>query len=271
MFPIFRTFMLVYELRSFSQAADKLFLSQPTVTNQISQLEKRLNTSLFVRKGKRIFKPTPSADILYKFANDLFYDWDQTESKIKNIDNNLIKLKIGVSQSIACVLFPQIAQALQQNFPNIEYDLQVSNSMTIIKSLESRKLDFGFIEQPLSLSGFKRITLCNDQLVLAGVDNGTWLTREEGSGIGYYNFHYLQETGIKPTQVRLVNNNQLLIELIKNEVGQSLVSSKNNLEGIPLKEIGTKYLRKFFLLYDSNNDWDYRDAVIDLIKDVSKK
>lgn len=270
MFSNFRTFMMVYELRSFSQAADKLFLSQPTVTNQISQLEKKLNTNLFIRKGKRIFKPTKSADLLYKFSNDLFYFWNETEAKIKNVDNlNYVQLRIGVSQSIAHVLFPQISAALQKDFPNIEYNVQVSNSMAIIKSMESRKLDFGFIEQPLSLPGIKRIDLCTDQLVLAGEDNGTWITREDGSGVGYYNYQYLQETGIKPQQIKVVNNNQMLIDLLKNKIGQSLVSSNIDLDGVVTKEIGEKYLRKFYLLYDGNTDWDQQDDVIALIKDIA--
>ena len=53
MFQIFKTFVSVYETHNFTRTADKLYLSQPTVSSQIKKLEEQLQVSLFIRNGKQ--------------------------------------------------------------------------------------------------------------------------------------------------------------------------------------------------------------------------
>lgn len=66
MFKFLETFMVVYKTRSFSLAAQQLFITQPTVSNQIKQLELQLHTELFERKSRREIVPTEAANLLYK-------------------------------------------------------------------------------------------------------------------------------------------------------------------------------------------------------------
>ncbi len=68
MFNLLRTFMAVYETRSFSLAAEHLFTSQPTVSHHIQQLEHELNVTLFERNKRSATVPTAAADILYDFS-----------------------------------------------------------------------------------------------------------------------------------------------------------------------------------------------------------
>ena len=65
MFQIFKTFVSVYETHNFTRTADKLYLSQPTVSSQIKKLEEQLQVSLFIRNGKQEIIPTKEADFLY--------------------------------------------------------------------------------------------------------------------------------------------------------------------------------------------------------------
>ena len=64
MFNFLNSFRLVYETHSFSLTASQLFVTQPTVSNQIKQLEAQLNTQLFSRKGNSEVVPTIAAKIL---------------------------------------------------------------------------------------------------------------------------------------------------------------------------------------------------------------
>ncbi|WP_143787025.1 LysR family transcriptional regulator, partial [Oenococcus oeni] len=61
MFKLLESFIAVYETRNFSKAAEELFLSQPTISVHINQLEKQLDTSLFERNGRTEIRPTENA------------------------------------------------------------------------------------------------------------------------------------------------------------------------------------------------------------------
>ncbi len=63
------TFLVVYETRNFSVAARQLFISQPSVSVQINQLESRLGVTLFNRNGRRQIEPTQAAKRLYELVN----------------------------------------------------------------------------------------------------------------------------------------------------------------------------------------------------------
>lgn len=84
MFNLLRTFMAVYETRSFSLAAEHLFTSQPTVSHHIQQLEHELNVTLFERNKRSATVPTAAADILYDFSGNMLAEWDKTKQALQN-------------------------------------------------------------------------------------------------------------------------------------------------------------------------------------------
>ena len=75
MLKLIKTFIAVYETRSFSKAADQLFISQPTVSVHIKQLEEQLNVKLFDRNGRMFLSPTLNARRFYQHATQLLDDW----------------------------------------------------------------------------------------------------------------------------------------------------------------------------------------------------
>ena len=100
--------MAVYETRSFSLAATHLFTSQPTVSHHIHQLEHQLKTTLFERNKRSATIPTAAAGILYTFSGNLLAEWEKTQEAIQNSQKDaIVDLHIGVSQSVAAVLFPE--------------------------------------------------------------------------------------------------------------------------------------------------------------------
>lgn len=70
MLKLIKTFIAVYETRSFSKAADQLFISQPTVSVHIKQLEEQLNVKLFDRNGRMFLSPTLNARRFYQHARN---------------------------------------------------------------------------------------------------------------------------------------------------------------------------------------------------------
>ena len=271
MFNLLRTFMAVYETRSFSLAATHLFTSQPTVSHHIHQLEHQLKTTLFERNKRSATIPTAAADILYTFSGNLLAEREKTQEAIQNSQKDaIVDLHIGVSQSVAAVLFSRIAAALKKAFPYLQYDVAVLNSLQVVKQLEGQHLDLGFIEQPLTLKGAIRTTLCTDQLIAAGWSTGTWITREEGSGMRYYTTAYLQAAGISPQHMMTVNNNAMLLALVQQGVGQALLSDQVALGNAPAQAIGPQFQRHFYLLQNPTANWPHKQAMLDKIVEAAR-
>jgi LysR family transcriptional regulator, transcriptional activator of the cysJI operon len=169
-------------------------------------------------------------------------EWEKTQEAIQNSQKDaIVDLHIGVSQSVAAVLFSRIAAALKKAFPYLQYDVAVLNSLQVVKQLEGQHLDLGFIEQPLTLKGAIRTTLCTDQLIAAGWSTGTWITREEGSGMRYYTTAYLQAAGISPQHMMTVNNNAMLLALVQQGVGQALCRIKSHSAMLRHKQLARNF------------------------------
>lgn len=84
MFKWLETFRVVYETKSFSKASEILFISQPTVSAQIKQLENEFQTQFFVRNGRKEVNVTPQADILYQRVVNLMDDWEKVYREVQN-------------------------------------------------------------------------------------------------------------------------------------------------------------------------------------------
>lgn len=83
MFPLFETFIAVYETKSFTRASKYLFISQPTVTVRIRKLEEELGTSLFSRGQNQEVIPTEAAMHLYAPALKYIKSWEKLQAEIQ--------------------------------------------------------------------------------------------------------------------------------------------------------------------------------------------
>ena len=197
MFKKLTTFKAVYETKNFSKAAELLFVVQPTVSAQIKQLENELDTTLFIRNGRKEILTTPQADLLYQKTGHLLDDWEALKLSIQQQKDNITHCVIAASHTFSIYLLPDLIISLRQHFPNITFDIKMMNSLEVLEALEHHEIDFGFIEKPLSAKQIHRFPLADDQLVLAGnPEAGPWLVREKTSGVYYYTQRYLEEHDI---------------------------------------------------------------------------
>ncbi|MBZ2202202.1 LysR family transcriptional regulator [Lentilactobacillus hilgardii] len=270
MFKFLETFMTVYKARSFSLAAQQLFITQPTVSNQIKQIEMQLHTTLFERKSRREITPTPAADLLYQQSGKILNDWQAVHDQIGHLENDNVRyVHFGISQTISRILFSKTASRLLTDFPDVNFDITVSNSENVLNQVETYKVDIGIIEKPLVTETIRRLSIGKDQLVKAGKDTGTWITREAGSGIGYYTEQYFREADIQPQKLIRVNNSGLIRRMISQGVGQALLSSQDVPQGIPIESLGNHFKRDFYLLVKEERAKDpFINQFLELIKSV---
>lgn len=248
MFKLLQTFRQVYETRSFSHAAELLFISQPAVSNQMKQLETELKCQLFTRKAKQEIIATPEADVLYRQLLNLSDDWRETLRLIKGVDETKITCQISASHTFAVYYLPELMTHLLSAFPNVSFELSMKNSEEVLASLVKHDIAFGFIEKPLTHNQVVRSELLRETLVLAGnLESSFWLSREETSGVYHYMARYMVENNINEEKM-CVKSNEMIVKFLEKGIGKSVISSKAITNDIPFAPLGPNYERSFYLL-----------------------
>src|SRR3954452_23788081 len=139
-------FCAVVERRSFSQAAERLGVTQPAVSLQIRSLEQRLGQQLLDRSGRRV-EPTEAGMRLYRGAQR----WLALEEQIlqelgDDPDGELTgRLEIGGSTGPGGSVLPVVLAEFQQLNPQVHVALSVSDSHTIVEQVARRELELGVV------------------------------------------------------------------------------------------------------------------------------
>ena len=262
-FKYLSTFRMVYELNNFTQAADILFLSQSTVSNQIIQLEKVLGIKLFIRTNHHEVRPTEAGNYFYNYVLHLSDGWKEAHSALKHsIDKVNMQCIFDSSHTFAATILPTMILELYKEFPTVEPTISMHNSEEVLEHVEQHLADFGFIEKPLSSKEVDRYIIRQDHLVLAGdMRCDTWLLRERKSGIYYYNEMYLNENDIQPNKFIHVQNNDILLKLLKNGLGTAIISDLSIEEDIAYKRLSEQYTRNLYLIVRKNIRQELRPLV----------
>lgn len=248
MFKLLQTFVAVYETRSFSKAAAQRFISQPTVSVHIQQLEKELGAQLFHRNGRTEFTPTQNGRLLYQKARHLLDEW-QTVTDSVGRDERL-NISIGVSQTSATVLLPKLfAQMHSDQLDSVDVTIEMHNSEEILAGVLNHRFDFGMIEKPITHDYILRDEVAVDQLVLAGnLTDQRWLVREKGSGVYHYTQQYFKQNNIVPQHAMTISNNDVIVRMLAQNVGKSIVSIQSLTPDIPYQVLPETFNRSFYMI-----------------------
>jgi DNA-binding transcriptional LysR family regulator len=161
-----QTFVAVLKHGSFSAAAHQLDITQPAVSLQIRQLEKRLGTSLIERVGRRA-SPTAAGSELLAHA-------DQIEAVVatavdavtRRATGAMGRVRLGTGATACIFLLPRILKELRQRFPLLEITVTTGNTPDIVKAIEDNVLDIGLVTLPAAGRAFDITPVLNDEFVV---------------------------------------------------------------------------------------------------------
>ena len=152
--------------KSFSRAAEGLFISQPAVTKHIRNLELKVGMGL-IQRGKGGFALTDAGKILFKYTQRISSHLMEIENVLGSLQKDYHGLlKIGTTESYSKCLMPKLLSGFQTSFPSIKIALDVGNSEEIEKSLLVYKNDLGLIGETKKSSKFESIPFLKEELVL---------------------------------------------------------------------------------------------------------
>lgn len=156
----------VAKRRSFSKAAEELFISQPAVTKHIKELERKVGMGLIQRR-RGGFALTEAGKILFKYTHKISSHLMDIENLLEDLkkDHQGI-LKIGTTESYSKGLMPKLLSGFQTSFPFMKIALDVGNSEEIEKSLLVYKNDLVLIAVTKKSPRFESIPFLKEELVL---------------------------------------------------------------------------------------------------------
>lgn len=151
-FDLLRIFKIVAQSGSISKAANKLCVTQPSITKSIKKLENQLNMLLFVREKKGMIL-TDSGKVLYKYILDSINTLDSVENIIKNVNlNDIGKIKIGAGDSVTKNLLKKTIVEYKKLHPGITIEIANSSSEELYNDLRYGRIDLIFINSTVIIN-----------------------------------------------------------------------------------------------------------------------
>jgi DNA-binding transcriptional LysR family regulator len=160
-------FCAVVERKSFSQAAERLGVTQPAVSLQIRSLEKRLGRKLLDRSGRRV-EPTEAGLRLYRGAQRMLALEDQLVDELAAGEEGELTgaLQIGASTGPAAIVVPLLLCEFQAANPRVSVSLTVADTQAVIELVAERQLELGIVGAARRQRGVAFDSFAEDEVVL---------------------------------------------------------------------------------------------------------
>lgn len=274
-FKQLEVFVSVAKHESFSKASRELFLTQPTVSSHIQNLEKELGSVLINRSNKSITL-TKSGQILYDHAiyilnncKKAIYDIKEYSGKIEGI------IDIACSSIPETYILPIFMKNFSSKYPDVQFSISHYDSQYAISEILNERISFGFVGSKIYNPQIEYLDLTNDELVLITPidlklenDNGyidmnelynlKFIMRKEGSGTRNLILNTLNENNFSISKLNIISyveSNESIKEMVRLGLGVSFISYTSAIDYIDSKKLNLyrikdiKFDRKFYFIY----------------------
>lgn len=151
----------------FGQAADRCFVSQPTLSAQLKKLEEQLGVMLVDRSGKRA-RLTPVGKLVAARARRMLWEAEQIEELARSLEDPLSgEIRVGLIPTVAPYLLPHIAPWLKKRFPGLRMVASERQTRPMLAALDDGDLDLGLLALPVPGDGLVRRPLFVEPFVAA--------------------------------------------------------------------------------------------------------
>ena len=206
-------FVAVVEKKSFSQAAERLGVTQPAVSLQIRALEERLGTQLLDRSGRRV-EPTEAGLVLYRSALKMLQLESQLAQDLEQEESGELHgtLAIGASTGPGGHLVPLLLCEFQRDRPELGIALSISDTQNVIDLVAERQLELGVVGALRRHRSLEFEPLARDEIVLAvppshrfagkrisldRLREETHIVMQEGAGVRHVIEEELRDAGLR--------------------------------------------------------------------------
>lgn len=287
------SFCAVVRYQSFTKAAEKLYISQPTISTHIRMLEQEFNSRLIIRTTKNI-EITPHGKELFAYAqkiftlkNDLIQKWSEENKKI---------IRIGASTIPADYILPEVLPLFCQKYPDIQLHIHQNDSGNILQSILNSKFTIGMVGMKSFEKELDFVPFFHDEIVMITpkqenflhfsqkafnqddlislLKKETIILREQGSGSKKRLESYFEQINLSEKSLNIIarlNDQESIKKLVASGLGISFISAKaitdaDNLLTIKLPE--NNLTRSLYFAY--HKDYILKEHILSFIKFVQK-
>lgn len=191
-----KIFITVADCGKMCMAAKELFISQPSVSQAIKELEDYYDIKLFERLSRKLYI-TESGTMLLKYARHIVQSFDEMEVNLGKMSEN-VTLRIGATITVGTCILQPIINKFEEKEQNVFTKVEINNTNIIENMLLHSQLDVGILEGKVSNPDFTKIPIYKDKLVTVVGKNHPFynkdfielndlmgqdlICREEGSG-----------------------------------------------------------------------------------------
>jgi DNA-binding transcriptional LysR family regulator len=253
---LLRIFFAVAEQRSFSRAAQTLFVSQPAVSKAVRELERQLDLPLMERgaAGAKGVVLTENGAALFDHARGIFaLERAATEDIRARVGLKRGRLSVGASTTIAGYWLAPYAAEFARTFPSIDLKIGVGNTDTVCHALIDCESDVALIEGAVTDPRVVATHWRDDRLrivahpdaaltrrrkpILQEVNDQVWLLREAGSGTREVTERMMREHGISPRRTIELGSNEGIARAIASGLGIAMLPERVLRELITLQQV----------------------------------
>lgn len=285
------SFCAVVRYQSFTKAAEKLYISQPTISTHIRMLEQEFNSRLIIRTTKNI-EITPHGKELFACAqkiftlkNDLIQKWSEENKKI---------IRIGASTIPADYILPEVLPLFCQKYPDIQLHIHQNDSGNILQSILNGKFSIGMVGMKSFEKELDFVPFFHDEIVMITpkqekflhfaqkafnqddlislLKKETIILREQGSGSKKRLESYFEQINLSEKSLNIIarlNDQESIKKLVASGLGISFISAKaitsaDNLLTMKLPE--NNLTRSLYFAY--HKDYILKEHILSFIKFV---
>lgn len=296
------TFIQVVKLKSFSKAAQQLYLTQPTITSHIQNLESELGTILLNRSGKSI-SPTGAGKLLYKYALNIInmrnmaqFDLGVYKGKIQG------HLDISISSIPRHYVLPSLLKDFMSKYPEVTFSITDYDSKNVFDSIIEGNTDFGIVGTYFKSPNLEYIDLINDELCVITPNNSDYpwenyseldseflinekiISREKGSGTRSLIESQFIENGIDYDSLKIiayVDDTDAIKRFVELGIGISFTSKKAIKREVDMGLLkcftikGFELKRMFYFIYHKKRQLSplsktFKDFVVEYVENNQK-
>lgn len=239
-FKQIEAFINVAKYKSFSKAADAIYLSQPTISAHISSLEQELSMPLFDRHGKSV-KLTKAGTLFLEYALNLVNIRNTAIASLSEFENKISgNLNVSCSTTPCRFILPSLVKSFYSIYPEVNFSIREDSTKNVTEQVLSGDTDIGIVGEIIADNRLSYTKIANDRLVLISNDPKLpahltikdliklpFITREKGSATRNIFEHALKSKGYSAEKLKVfaeVSSLEAVLQFVKCGLGVSVAS-----------------------------------------------
>lgn len=267
----FQIFKVLCEELNMTRTAEKLFMTQPSVSQAIAELETHYQTKLLDRLGKKLYLTESGTELLTR-VSDILAQIQDTENVFQE-KNQRRRIRLGATATVGSFVLPTLLRNIHKRDADLEIEFLVGNTAQVETALLHAELDIALVEGRTTSRLLLRQFVLKDPLVLVAhpsllqgnqtykpkdLEKFSFLLREEGSGTAEQALNALANWGIEPHIAGRISSIEALHRLVLAKEGLAFlprIAVDADLKKGKLAEIHvakTQIERSFWIVYHAS-------------------